>query len=85
MKALMFGWEFPPHILGGLGTASYGLIKGMSRHKDIDITLVLPKPRGALEPAYAQKKHESHDDDSHHEIEADGHPAIESEVEHLHE
>lgn len=46
MKALMFGWEFPPHILGGLGTASYGLIKGMSRHKDIDITLVLPKPRG---------------------------------------
>lgn len=46
MKALMFGWEFPPHILGGLGTASYGLIKGMSRHKDIDITLVLPKPWG---------------------------------------
>ena len=29
MKALMFGWEFPPHILGGLGTASYGLTKGM--------------------------------------------------------
>ncbi len=27
MKALMFGWEFPPHILGGLGTASYGLTK----------------------------------------------------------
>ena len=25
MKALMFGWEFPPHILGGLGTASFGL------------------------------------------------------------
>ena len=23
MKALMFGWEFPPHILGGLGTARY--------------------------------------------------------------
>ena len=30
MKALMFGWEFPPHILGGLGTASYGLTRGMS-------------------------------------------------------
>ena len=28
MKVLMFGWEFPPHILGGLGTASYGLTKG---------------------------------------------------------
>ena len=21
MKVLMFGWEFPPHISGGLGTA----------------------------------------------------------------
>lgn len=30
MKVLMFGWEFPPHILGGLGTASYGLTKGLS-------------------------------------------------------
>lgn len=28
MNALMFGWEFPPHILGGLGTASYGLTRG---------------------------------------------------------
>ena len=28
MKVLMFGWEFPPHILGGLGTASYGLTRG---------------------------------------------------------
>ena len=28
MKALMFGWEFPPHILGGLGTASFGLTRG---------------------------------------------------------
>jgi glycosyltransferase involved in cell wall biosynthesis len=46
MKALMFGWEFPPHILGGLGTASYGLIKGMSIQKDLEITLVMPKPYG---------------------------------------
>ena len=29
----MFGWEFPPHILGGLGTASYGLTKGMSQQE----------------------------------------------------
>ena len=36
MKALMFGWEFPPHILGGLGTASYGLTKGMAECGDID-------------------------------------------------
>lgn len=42
----MFGWEFPPHILGGLGTASYGLTKGMSLQKDMAITFMLPKPWG---------------------------------------
>lgn len=46
MKALMFGWEFPPHILGGLGTASYGLTRGMSMQPDMDITFVIPKPWG---------------------------------------
>lgn len=46
MRALMFGWEFPPHILGGLGTASYGLTKGMAMQPDMDITFVLPKPWG---------------------------------------
>ncbi|MCL1938782.1 MAG: glycosyltransferase family 4 protein [Candidatus Azobacteroides sp.] len=46
MKALMFGWEFPPHILGGLGTASYGLTKGMALQPDMDITFVMPKPWG---------------------------------------
>ena len=42
----MFGWEFPPHILGGLGTASYGLTKGMSLQPDMDITFVMPKLHG---------------------------------------
>jgi len=42
----MFGWEFPPHILGGLGTASYGLTKGMSLQEDLAITFVIPKPHG---------------------------------------
>ena len=42
----MFGWEFPPHILGGLGTASYGLTKGMSQQPDMQITFVIPKPHG---------------------------------------
>lgn len=46
MKVLMFGWEFPPHILGGLGTASYGLTKGMSLQEDMDITFCIPKPWG---------------------------------------
>lgn len=42
----MFGWEFPPHILGGLGTASYGLTRGMALQPDMDITFVIPKPWG---------------------------------------
>ncbi|MCE5224644.1 MAG: glycosyltransferase [Porphyromonadaceae bacterium] len=46
MKALMFGWEFPPHILGGLGTASYGLTRGMAMQPDMEITFVIPKPWG---------------------------------------
>lgn len=46
MKVLMFGWEFPPHILGGLGTASYGLTKGMSLQDDMEITFCIPKPWG---------------------------------------
>ena len=29
MRVLMFGWEFPPHIAGGLGTACYGIVKGL--------------------------------------------------------
>jgi glycogen synthase len=46
MKVLMFGWEFPPHILGGLGTASYGLTKGLSEQGNMNITFCLPKPAG---------------------------------------
>lgn len=53
MKALMFGWEFPPHILGGLGTASYGLTKGMWECGDMDITFVIPKPFGDEERHFA--------------------------------
>lgn len=46
MKVLMFGWEFPPHISGGLGTACYGLTKGMSHFKDLEIQFVIPKAFG---------------------------------------
>lgn len=35
-----------PHILGGLGTASYGLTRGMSEQPDMEITFVIPKPHG---------------------------------------
>lgn len=46
MKVLMFGWEFPPHISGGLGTACYGLTKGMSFIPDLDVLFVVPKAYG---------------------------------------
>jgi len=52
MKALMFGWEFPPHILGGLGTASYGLTKGMSAQHDMEITFVIPRSHGDEDQRY---------------------------------
>ncbi|MEA1886799.1 MAG: glycosyltransferase [Bacteroidota bacterium] len=46
MKVLMFGWEFPPHISGGLGTASYGLTRGMTSISDVDVLFVVPKVYG---------------------------------------
>lgn len=42
----MFGWEFPPHISGGLGTASYGLTKGMTTLEDVEVIFVVPKVWG---------------------------------------
>ena len=46
MRVLMFGWEFPPHISGGLGTASYGLTKGMATLSDLEVIFVVPKAWG---------------------------------------
>jgi len=46
MRVLMFGWEFPPHISGGLGTASYGLTKGMSKLDNLEVIFVVPKAWG---------------------------------------
>ena len=46
MRVLMFGWEFPPHISGGLGTASYGLTKGMTAMDDMEVIFVVPKVWG---------------------------------------
>ncbi|MDR1348048.1 MAG: glycosyltransferase family 4 protein [Prevotellaceae bacterium] len=45
MKILMFGWEFPPHISGGLGTACYGLTKGLVKN-GTEILFVVPKAYG---------------------------------------
>jgi glycosyltransferase involved in cell wall biosynthesis len=42
----MFGWEFPPHISGGLGTACYGLTKGMAKLNDMEVIFIVPKAFG---------------------------------------
>ncbi|QQE13339.1 glycosyltransferase [Planctomycetota bacterium] len=42
MRVLMLGWEFPPFIAGGLGTACHGLTKALG-HCGAQITFVLPK------------------------------------------
>ena len=46
MKVLMFGWEYPPHVFGGLATANYGISQGLYAQGDMDITLCLPHPFG---------------------------------------
>lgn len=45
MKVLMFGWEFPPHITGGLGTACFGLTRGLAK-KNVEVIFVVPKAFG---------------------------------------
>jgi len=44
MRVLMLGWEFPPFISGGLGTACYGLTKALS---DLGTEVLFILPRGA--------------------------------------
>lgn len=39
----MFGWEFPPHISGGLGTACYGLTRALAARGDVEVTFVVPR------------------------------------------
>ena len=41
----MFGWEFPPHITGGLGTACFGMTKGLAKN-GVEVLFVVPKAHG---------------------------------------
>ncbi len=49
MRVLMFGWEFPPHVSGGLGVACEGLVRGLVE-LDTEVTLVLPRRGSAPAP-----------------------------------
>lgn len=54
MNVLMFGWEFPPNISGGLGTACYGIVKGLTACGDVNITFVVPEAYGNEQSANIQ-------------------------------
>jgi glycosyltransferase involved in cell wall biosynthesis len=41
----MFGWEFPPHIAGGLGTACEGIVKGLA-YNGVETLFVMPNASG---------------------------------------
>ena len=40
-KVFMLGWEFPPYISGGLGTACHGLVRAMERLR-LEMLFMLP-------------------------------------------
>lgn len=55
MNIFMLGWEFPPFISGGLGTACYGLTKAMSELGH-HVIFVLPQPVAGTAPTHVKLK-----------------------------
>ena len=53
MRVLMFGWEFPPHIAGGLGTACYGIVKGLA-YNGVETIFVMPSASGDEDASVAK-------------------------------
>ena len=49
----MLGWEFPPYSTGGLGTACYGLTKGLS-NEGVDVTFVVPTLKENVQAEYVK-------------------------------
>lgn len=54
MKVLMFGWEYPPHVYGGLATANFGISEGLHAQGDIETILCLPRPFGDEDKTFAK-------------------------------
>jgi len=46
-NVLMLGWEFPPLFSGGLGVATYGIVKAMARKANI--RLIIPNAGSSTE------------------------------------
>ena len=53
MKVLMLGWEYPPHISGGLGTACEGLTSALA-NQGVSINFVVPYLTGDEDAAHMQ-------------------------------
>ncbi len=53
MRVLMLGWEFPPHISGGLGTACQGMTQGLA-HQGVEVLFVIPRAMGDEDKRSAQ-------------------------------
>ncbi|HPC74748.1 MAG TPA: glycosyltransferase family 4 protein [Syntrophales bacterium] len=53
MRVLMLGWEFPPHISGGLGTACFGLTRALV-NRDVEVLFVLPSFRGERQESHVR-------------------------------
>jgi glycogen synthase len=53
MRILMFGWEFPPYISGGLGTACFGITKAL-KEQGSEIIFVLPRIKGKKEESHVE-------------------------------
>ncbi len=49
----MFGWEYPPHVSGGLATAHFGISEGLHVQGDIETILCLPHPFGDEDRTFA--------------------------------
>ncbi len=51
MQILMFGWEFPPYISGGLGTACFGMTRALVE-RGHRVTFVVPSLPGPDRPSH---------------------------------
>ena len=50
MRVLMFGWEFPPSISGGLGTACFGIARGLAELGQ-EVIFVVPRIEAEINDA----------------------------------
>ena len=50
---MMLGWEFPPYISGGLGTACFGITKALAK-KGVEILFILPQIKGSERKSHVQ-------------------------------